>query len=76
MSTPEPSCATLPLSRIVKGDNPRRYFDRKKHDDLVASIRIRGILQPILVRPAPSSDDSYAIVAGERRYRAALETTY
>lgn len=73
MSTPEPSCATLPLSRIVKGDNPRRYFDRKKHDDLVASIRIRGILQPILVRPAPSSDDSYAIVAGERRYRAALE---
>ncbi len=73
MSTPEPSCATLPLSRIVKGDNPRRYFDRKKHDDLVASIRIRGVLQPILVRPAPGSDDSYAIVAGERRYRAALD---
>ena len=60
----------LPLSKIVKGDNPRRYFDRKKHDEMVASIRLRGIIQPILLRPR---GDVFAIVAGERRYRAGLE---
>ncbi|MEB3026019.1 ParB/RepB/Spo0J family partition protein, partial [Parvimonas sp. M13] len=51
----------------------RRYFDRRKHEDLVASIRLRGVLQPILLRPAPNHPGRYAIVAGERRYRAALE---
>lgn len=61
---------TLPLSKIIKGDNPRRYFDRAKHEELVASIRRRGVLQPILLRP---KDGFFAIVAGERRYRASLE---
>lgn len=71
MTSPQPSYpSTLPLTSIVKGDNPRRYFDRKKHEEMVASIRQRGILQPILLRP---KDDVYAIVAGERRYRAGLE---
>lgn len=62
--------STLPLSMIVKGDNPRRFFDREKHDELVISFRMRGLLQPILLRP---KGDVYAIVAGERRWRAALE---
>lgn len=66
--TPYPT--TLPLSRIEKGDNPRRYFDRKKHDELVVSIRLRGVLQPLLLRP---KDDVFSIVAGERRWRAARE---
>jgi ParB/RepB/Spo0J family partition protein len=70
LNTPDSIRSTLPLSLITKGDNPRRYFDRKKHDELVASIRLRGILQPILLRP---KGDIYAIVAGERRYRAGLE---
>ncbi len=71
MTSPQPSYpATLPLSRIVKGDNPRRYFDRKKHEEMVASIRLRGIIQPILLRPR---GDVFAIVCGERRYRAGLE---
>ncbi len=71
MTSLQPSYpSTLPLASIVKGDNPRRYFDRKKHEEMVASIRQRGILQPILLRP---KDDVYAIVAGERRYRAGLE---
>lgn len=70
MNTPDSIRSTLPLSLITKGDNPRRYFDRKKHDELVASIRLRGILQPILLRP---KGEIYAIVAGERRYRAGLE---
>jgi ParB/RepB/Spo0J family partition protein len=66
---------TLPLSRIIPGYNPRRYFDRRKHEELVASLRLRGMLQPILVRPNPGHDapDTYLIVAGGRRYRAALE---
>jgi ParB/RepB/Spo0J family partition protein len=62
----------LPLSRIKHGDNPRRYFAQAKHDELVASVRLRGILQPLLVRLAKEGD-GYEIVAGERRYRAALE---
>lgn len=71
MNAPQPSWpTTLPLPKIVKGDNPRRYFDRKKHDEMVASIRLRGIIQPILLRPR---GDVFAIVCGERRYRAGLE---
>lgn len=66
-----PVAAQLPLSKIRTGDNPRRYFDQAKHVELVDSLRLRGMLQPVLVRPAP--DDMYVIVAGGRRYRAALE---
>jgi len=64
--------ATLPLSRIKPGTNPRRYFSPAKHAELVASLRLRGLLQPILLRPA-AEDDSYLLVAGGRRYRAAVE---
>lgn len=64
---------TLPLSKIMLGYNPRRYFDRKKHEDLVASFRLRGMLQPMLLRPAAGGDDTYVVVAGGRRYRAAFE---
>lgn len=64
---------TLPIAKIVKGDNPRRYFDRRKHDELVVSMGLRGVLQPILVRPAPDGSDAFAIVLGERRWRAAGE---
>ena len=40
MTSLQPSYpSTLPLASIVKGDNPRRYFDRKKHEEMVASIR-------------------------------------
>lgn len=67
---PSSHLTTLPLSRITKGDNPRRYFDQKKHAEMVASMRLRGVTQPILVRP---KGDIHAIVAGERRWRAALE---
>lgn len=74
MNSPKPSRTTiLSLSRITPGYNPRRYFDCRKHDELVASLRLRGVLQPILVRPKGDSDDMFEIVAGGRRYRAALE---
>lgn len=55
---------------LVRGDNPRRYFDPQEMQDLTASVREHGINQPILVRPL--GDGQYQIIAGERRYRAAL----
>lgn len=63
----------VPLARIAVGYNPRRYFDRKKHDELVSSLRLRGMLQPMLVRPAADLPEHFTIVAGGRRYRAAME---
>jgi ParB family chromosome partitioning protein len=52
-------------------DQPRRDFSEQEIDELAASIKERGVLQPILVRPAPSAGGEYQIVAGERRWRAA-----
>jgi len=49
---------------------PRQVFDEKAMDDLVESIREKGVLQPLLVRPNPKKSDGYEIIAGERRYRA------
>ena len=51
--------------------NPRRLFADLELDELAASIRERGIIQPILVRTARGGPDSYEIIAGERRWRAA-----
>lgn len=50
---------------------PRQVFEPKALDELAESIRQRGVLQPILVRPDPKSPATYQIVAGERRWRAA-----
>ena len=74
MSLSHTSGATmLPLSKIRPGYNPRRYFDPKKHADLVASFRRRGMIQPMLLRPAADADNLYDLVAGGRRYRAGVE---
>jgi ParB family chromosome partitioning protein len=50
---------------------PRKNFDLDELHDLASSIREKGILQPILVRPIKGETDAYEIVAGERRWRAA-----
>ena len=50
---------------------PRAGIDREKLDDLVASIAANGVLQPLLVRPHPTAQGRYQIIAGERRWRAA-----
>ncbi|KPH60376.1 PRTRC system ParB family protein [Novosphingobium sp. ST904] len=63
----------LPLSSLRPGLNPRRYFNQRAHDELVTSLRLRGMLQTMLVRPAPESEEGYLIVNGGRRYLAALE---
>jgi ParB family transcriptional regulator, chromosome partitioning protein len=63
---------TLPIELIRRNaDQPRRHFDEDELDALAGSIREKGILQPILVRPAPGAPGEYQIVAGERRWRAA-----
>ena len=51
--------------------NPRRNFSDAELDELAASIRERGIVQPIVVRPARGQPDNFEIIAGERRWRAA-----
>lgn len=50
---------------------PRRTFSETELEELAASIRQRGVLQPILLRPDPDTPNQYQIVAGERRWRAA-----
>jgi ParB family chromosome partitioning protein len=51
--------------------NPRRAFSNEELDELVASLRERGIIQPISARPVSGVSDVYEIIAGERRWRAA-----
>ncbi|WP_186420466.1 ParB/RepB/Spo0J family partition protein [Bosea sp. CS1GBMeth4] len=51
--------------------NPRKAFAEADLEDLAASVRERGILQPIIVRSIPGMIDAYEIIAGERRWRAA-----
>ncbi len=53
--------------------NPRRKFADEELSELSASIKEKGILQPILVRGVPGKSDQYEIVAGERRWRAAQQ---
>lgn len=50
---------------------PRSSIDPSSLDELAASIRARGVLQPLVVRPHPEKQDRFQIVAGERRWRAA-----
>ena len=62
----------VPLDALSLPDNqPRRYFDEGAMEELVASVRANGILQPLLVRPLETDRNGYEVVAGERRYRAA-----
>jgi len=64
--------STVSLDQIILPPNqPRRYFDPQAMQSLAESVKSEGILQPLLVRPV---DEKYEVVAGERRYRAALES--
>ncbi|NJD20501.1 MAG: ParB/RepB/Spo0J family partition protein [Gemmatimonadetes bacterium] len=49
---------------------PRRTFPDQELDELAASIRENGLLQPLVVRPAPGGGERFELVAGERRFRA------
>lgn len=60
----------VPLNAIEPNpEQPRKRFDPGRLELLAASLRERGLLQPVLVRPL--ADDRYELIAGERRWRAA-----
>ena len=71
----------LPLEQIqINRLNPRKTFSGPKYEELLASIRTKGVIVPVLVRPLSSVRQStdaigkvYEIVAGERRFRAACD---
>jgi len=66
------SVQDIPLERIRESaTNPRHVFDETKLREFADNIRLHGVLQAILVRPAPDGEDgAYELVAGARRFRA------
>ena len=69
----QPETRTVPVSAVHPNPfQPRREFDESELEDLAASIRENGLLQPIVVRPAGNrrGADRWELVAGERRWRA------
>ncbi len=62
----------LPVDRVSPSPfNPRKNFSETELEELAASIREKGLVQPIIVRPVGANGQQYEIVAGERRWRAA-----
>ena len=62
----------VPIGSITPNSfQPRDHFDEEQIASLAASIRELGVLQPILVRPVGDEGDSFELIAGERRWRAA-----
>ena len=62
----------ISISSLVRNKyQPRKKFDEVSLEELTNSIRERGIIQPIIVRPSPDEEDKFEIIAGERRWQAA-----
>ena len=73
-TAPHRNDSLVPIEKLIPNPRqPRRDFSPEALEDLAASIRQRGVLQPLIVRPVPDSDN-FEIVAGERRWRAAQLT--
>ncbi|MHA3914910.1 ParB/RepB/Spo0J family partition protein [Halovulum sp. GXIMD14793] len=69
-----PGDRQIPIEQIVPNpDQPRRDFVKSDLDDLARSISEKGVIQPLIVRASPDGSDTYQIVAGERRWRAAQQ---
>ncbi|WP_417677923.1 ParB/RepB/Spo0J family partition protein [Roseibium sp.] len=70
--TPPRDTRKVPIEHLEPNPrNPRKTFTEKDLGDLAESLKAKGIIQPILVRPAAGKTDRYEIIAGERRWRAA-----
>lgn len=71
--TPKTPDRMVPIESLVPNkDQPRRTFTSEQLQELSESIKTKGIIQPIIVRPAPgAAEGQFEIVAGERRWRAA-----
>lgn len=66
----------VPIDRVKPSAfNPRKSFDEVELEELAASIRERGLVQPLVVRPLGAGGTEYEIVAGERRWRAAQKAS-
>ena len=62
----------ISISSIIPNKyQPRKNFDKNSLEELTASIRERGIIQPIIVRASEDNNDKYELIAGERRWQAA-----
>lgn len=62
----------IPVEQISPNpDQPRRRFSQTALEELAASIKEKGIIQPLILRPDPTKASQFQIVAGERRWRAA-----
>ncbi|HEX7389596.1 MAG TPA: ParB/RepB/Spo0J family partition protein [Acidiphilium sp.] len=69
---PTEGVRTLAVASLHPGPfQPRRAMDEAALEELAASLKSRGVLQPLLVRPHPAKPGQYQIIAGERRWRAA-----
>ena len=69
---PQASDRHLPIELVIRNpNNPRREFSDDELNDLAASIREHGILQPVVVREQAGGSGVHEIIAGERRWRAA-----
>jgi ParB family chromosome partitioning protein len=72
IGTAEPSLAQIPVDQIHRNPNqPRKEFDGEAVSGLAESIRSQGLIQPVVVRPRVHG--GYELIAGERRWRAAVE---
>jgi ParB family chromosome partitioning protein len=71
-STDDLKPSEIAIDRIVPNPKqPRRTFVEADLEELTESIRTKGVIQPILVRPDPAQPEMFEIIAGERRWRAA-----
>ena len=62
----------IPIAKLRPSPlQPRRVFDKNSINELAESIKSKGLVQPILVRPSTANEGEYEIIAGERRWRAA-----
>ena len=62
----------IPIANLKPSPSqPRRLFNKNSIYELADSIKAKGLVQPLVVRPSPSDANSYEIIAGERRWRAA-----
>ena len=70
-AAPAAADSMVPVEHLIPNpDQPRRRFAPEALEELAASIREKGVIQPLIVRPIDSDKGKYEIVAGERRWRA------
>ncbi|MFF4050422.1 ParB/RepB/Spo0J family partition protein [Streptomyces chartreusis] len=63
--------ANLKVAEIAPNpDQPRKFFDEAQQEELTASIKENGLLQPVVVRPVEGAEVPYMLIAGERRWRS------